>query len=70
MVDHASNEFSRSTRAQEDDKDLFSAIGKQVLGRKYEEDDRDVPEDERVKVVEEIESLCMDCHENVGQPTC
>lgn len=65
MADHASNEFLNSTRAQKDDKDLFAAIGKQVLGLQLGDDQ--VDEDDRVKVVEEIESLCMNCQENVSQ---
>ena len=67
MADHSSNEYLRSSRAQENKTDLFAAIGKQVLGLKINKDeDENVPEDERVKIVDEIESLCMNCHENVG----
>ena len=62
MEDRIHNEFSGSTRAQNDENDLFSAIGKQVLGMKLDEEPA---EDERVKIVEEIESLCMSCEENV-----
>ena len=63
MEDRIHNEFSGSTRAQNDENDLFSAIGKQVLGMKLDEEP---DEDERVKIVEEIESLCMSCEENVS----
>lgn len=65
MADRSTNEYLSSARAQNDENDLFSAIGKQVLGLKLGEDDEDVPADERVSVVDEIESLCMNCHENV-----
>ena len=66
MAEHASNEFLRTSRAQEDKNDLFAAIGKQVLGLKLDgAEEDDVPEDDRVKIVDEIESLCMNCHENV-----
>ena len=67
MAEHASrtNEYLRSSRAQNDEKDLFSAIGKQVLGLQLD-DEQEVTEDERVKIVDEIESLCMNCHENVS----
>ena len=64
MESRSHNEYSTSTRAQKDENDLFSAIGKQVLGMKL--DDEGPAEDERVKVVEEIESLCMSCEENVS----
>lgn len=64
MTDTPSNEFLNATRAQKDDKDLFAAIGKQVLGLNGG-DNEEVPEDERVKVVDEIESLCMNCEDNV-----
>lgn len=63
MEDRIHNEFSGSTRAQNDENDLFSAIGKQVLGMKLDEEPA---EDDRVKIVEEIESLCMSCEENVS----
>ena len=43
---------------------LFAAIGKRVLGLRLE-DDEEVPEDDKVKIVDEIESLCMNCEENV-----
>ena len=64
MADHTTNEYLSSARAQKDEKDLFSAIGKKVLGLNLGADE--VPSaDERVKVVDEIESLCMNCEENV-----
>lgn len=66
MADRASNEYLNSTRAQKDDNDLFAAIGKQVQGLELGEHDQ-VDDDDRVKVVEEIESLCMNCQENVSQ---
>ena len=64
MADPPSNEFLQTKRAQEDDKDLFAAIGKQVLNLELK-DGEEPSEDERVKVVEEIESLCMSCEDNV-----
>ena len=66
MADHATNEYLSSIRAQNDDNDLFSAIGKRVLGLNIGDDEEDIPEDDRVKMVEEIESLCMNCEQNVG----
>ena len=68
MADRATNEYLNSQRAQNDHNDLFAAIGKQVLGLQLGDDEDKLPEDERVKVVEEIESLCMNCEENVGRP--
>lgn len=66
MAERSTNEYLGSVRAQNDENDLFSAIGKQVLGLKLgEEEEEDVPQDERVSVVDEIESLCMNCQENV-----
>ena len=64
MGDHMTNEYLNSTRAQNDEKDLFAAIGKQVLGLKLGDQEQPA-EDERVKIVDEIESLCMNCEENV-----
>ncbi|KAL9127687.1 MAG: hypothetical protein Q9217_003485 [Psora testacea] len=63
MADYATNEYLSSTRAQKDENDLFSAIGKQVLGLSLGDND-EPPEDERVKIVDEIQSLCMNCEEN------
>ena len=43
-------------------KDLFEDMGRKVAeasGQQEEDDSR---------VVDEIESLCMNCHENVGVP--
>ncbi|KAG8527681.1 uncharacterized protein KY384_007835 [Bacidia gigantensis] len=64
MADHATNEYTSSTRAQNDENDLFAAIGKQVMGLQIDDEDTDIAEDDRVKVVDEIESLCMNCEEN------
>ncbi|KAF6236126.1 hypothetical protein HO173_005754 [Letharia columbiana] len=63
MADRATNEYLNTERAKNDDNDLFAAIGKQVLGLNLG-DDEEPAEDDRVKVVDEIESLCMNCHEN------
>ena len=65
MADHSTNEFLNTERAKNDENDLFAAIGKQVLGMKLGDEDRPA-EDERVKIVEEIESLCMNCREDVS----
>lgn len=65
MADRATNEYLNTERAKNDDNDLFAAIGKQVLGLKLGNDEEPA-EDDRVKVVDEIESLCMNCHENVS----
>ncbi len=68
MSDRPTNEFLGSQRAQDDKNDLFAAIGKQVLGLELGDDEDKINGDERVKIVEEIESLCMNCEENVGSP--
>lgn len=47
------------------EKPLFSTIGKQVLGLDGTENDG-VRDEERFKVVDEIESLCLECEQNVG----
>lgn len=65
MTDRATNEYLNTERAKNDDNDLFAAIGKQVLGLRLGDDEKPA-EDDRVKVVDEIESLCMNCHENVS----
>ena len=65
MVDRSTNEYLNTERAKNDDNDLFAAIGKQVLGLDLGDDEKPT-EDDRVKVVDEIESLCMNCHENVS----
>ena len=65
MADRATNEYLNTERAINDDNDLFAAIGKRVLGLNVRDDDEPA-EDDRVKVVDEIESLCMNCHENVS----
>ena len=65
MSDRATNEYLNTERAINDDNDLFAAIGKQVLGLRLGDDE--VPaEDDRVKIVDEIQSLCMNCHEDVS----
>ena len=64
MADRATNEYLNTERAKNDENDLFAAIGKQVLGLNLGDDEP--AEDDRVKVVDEIESLCMKCHENVS----
>ena len=66
MVDRATNEFLNTERARNDENDLFAAIGKRVLGLSIE-DDTELPEDDRVKVVDEIpDSLCMNCQDDVS----
>ena len=65
MADRATNEYLNTERAINDDNDLFAAIGKRVLGLSVGDDDEPA-EDDRVKIVDEIESLCMNCHENVS----
>ena len=65
MADRATNEYLNTERAQNDPNDLFAALGKQVLGLSVQDGD-EVPEDDRVRVVDEIESLCMNCGDNVG----
>lgn len=65
MADHSTNEYLNTERARNDNNDLFAAIGKQVLGLNLGDDERPA-EDDRVQVVDEIESLCMNCHEDVS----
>ena len=65
MAHRATNEYLNTERAQNDPNDLFAALGKQVLGLSVQDGD-EVPEDDRVRVVDEIESLCMNCEDNVG----
>lgn len=66
MMDRATNEFLNTERARNDENDLFAVIGKRVLGLSIEDDD-EVPEDDRVKIVDEIpDSLCMNCQEDVS----
>lgn len=65
MADHATNEYLNTERATNDENDLFAAIGKRVLGL-HLGDDEEPTEDDRIKIVDEIESLCMNCHENVS----
>ena len=65
-MDRATNEFLNTERARNDENDLFAAIGKRVLGLGIG-DDTELPEDDRVKVVDEIpDSLCMNCQEDVS----
>ena len=45
---------------------MFETVGKQVRGINLDEDDEG---DEGPKVVDEIESLCMNCHKNVSRST-
>lgn len=63
MADRSTNEYLNTERAKNDDNDLFAAIGKQVLGLNLG-DNEEPAEDDRVQVVDEIESLCMNCHED------
>ena len=65
MADRPTNEYLNSQRAQNDENDLFAAIGKQVLGLQLGDSEETTSEDERVRLVEEIESLCMNCEDNV-----
>ena len=66
MVDRATNEFLNTERARNDENDLFAVIGKRVLGLSIE-DEKEIEEDERVKIVDEIpDSLCMNCQEDVS----
>lgn len=65
MENSSTNEYLDSARAKQDGNDLFAAIGKQVLNLELK-DGEESPEDDRVKVVEEIESLCMSCEQNVS----
>ena len=66
MMDRATNEFLNTERARIDKDDLFAALGKRVLGLDLK-DDEEVPEDDRVKVVDEIpDSLCMNCQKDVS----
>ena len=54
-----------SSREAKEDKDLFAAIGKQVLGLNLNDGDQnDQQEDEPVKIVDVIESYCVNCEEN------
>ena len=64
MGERSTNEFLNTERAKNDENDLFAAIGKQVLGLHLGDDEKSTA-DERVKIVDNIESLCMNCQENV-----
>jgi len=48
--------------------DFFESIGQQA--EQVEQTDADAQQDgdETSRVVEEIESLCMNCHENASRP--
>ena len=65
MADRPTNEYLSSQRAQNDEGDLFAALGKQILGLQLGDDEEHAPEDERVRLVDEIESLCMSCEQKV-----
>lgn len=65
MADHSENGDSY---ADKDEKELFASIGKKVLGLNVGDEkelERDEGEDEHVKVIDEIESYCVNCEENV-----
>ena len=67
MAPQERNEYLDSQRAQTDENDLFSAIGKQVLGlQSGDSESNQADQDDRVQLVDEIESLCMNCHDNVS----
>ena len=66
--DLPTNEYLSSDRAQEDDNDLFAAIGKQVLSLSLNNEEV-IDDDERVKVVDEVEGICMNCFEDVSTRT-
>ena len=63
--DERTNEFLDTERAKNDENDLFNAIGKQVLNLSLGKEEKST-KDDRVQVTEEIESLCMNCEENVN----
>ncbi len=65
MADRATNEYLNTERAKNDESDLFAAIGQRVLGLNLG-DQEEPAEDDRVRVSDEIESMCMNCHEDVG----
>lgn len=48
-------------------KDLFEDMGRKVENMKLNGEGE--PEEGEQKVVEEIESLCMNCHEDVSRPS-
>ena len=65
MADRPTNEYLNTERAKNNENDLFAAIGKQVLGLSIG-DEQEAPDDDRVQLVDEIESLCMNCENNVN----
>lgn len=65
MADRATNEYLNTERAKNDENDLFAAIGQRVLGLNLE-DQEEPAEDDRVRVGDEVENMCMNCHKDVG----
>lgn len=65
MAETLAKEDTTPQGAKTKENDLFAAIGKQVAGLEIKEGEEE-DEDERVKVVNEIESLCMNCQDNVS----
>ncbi|KAK4695919.1 zinc finger protein, partial [Lecanoromycetidae sp. Uapishka_2] len=63
MADRATNEYLNTERAKNDENDLFAAIGQRVLGLNLG-DQEEPAEDERVRIGDEIESMCMNCHKD------
>ena len=73
------NEYDDSAIRDEREEDLFTTIGKRVerleiddtVNVKRGKNEIGAGEDERAeaKVVDIIESLCMNCEENVGHPS-
>ena len=70
-VDRRGNKsIDTDSLAQEDDRaeqraKLFLPVGEKVNGFIINEDEEDGPQ-----LVEEIESLCMNCEKNVSTPWC
>ena len=54
-----------TTKVTQDPKDFFDAIGNKVSNLTPGQDDGTAEGDDEPRAVEEIESLCMTCHENV-----
>ena len=70
MGERPTNEYLSSIRAENDENDLFAAIGKQVLNLSLGDEEKELPEDERVKIVDEIDdTLCMSCGKDVSRLT-
>ena len=65
MADYETNKYLCTERAENNENDLFAAIGKRVLGLHLGDDERP-GEDDRVKIVDEIEGACMNCPKNVS----